>query len=167
MEFINGEIHLLASPSVRHQELLGRLHLIFVDSLKDKTCKPFLAPFDVHFWKKDLEVPDVMQPDLLVVCDLEGTMTEQGRYMGTPTLVLEIASNSTSSKDMIEKLNTYRLSGVKEYWIVDPKQENILLYFFSHSEVDAYRTYGIVQVAQSKVFPSLSMSVQDLFSGLL
>lgn len=39
---------------------------------------------DVHFWKKDIEVPDVMQPDLLVICDLEDNVTENDRYIGTP-----------------------------------------------------------------------------------
>ena len=33
--------------------------------------------------------------------------------MGTPTLCIEIMSKSTRSKDMINKLNIYRLSGVK------------------------------------------------------
>ena len=35
--------------------------------------------------------------------------------MGIPTLVVEILSPSTRSKDMVDKLNTYMLSGVKEY----------------------------------------------------
>lgn len=56
----------------------------------------FLAPFDAHFRKKDLKEPDVMQHDVLVACDLEGNINEKGRYMGTPTLVVEILSDSTA-----------------------------------------------------------------------
>ncbi len=167
MEFINGEIHLLASPSVRHQEILGRLYLVFVEHLRGTSCKAFLAPFDVHFRKKDFKEPDVMQPDLLVACDLEGNITEKGRYMGTPTLVVEILSDSSRNKDMIDKLNTYRLAGVKEYWIVDPKQENILIYFFADHEIDGYKSYEIGHAAQSQVFPGLSMDINDIFVGLL
>jgi len=114
MEFINGEIYILGSPSIGHQEILGRLYLIFADYFKGKDCKVFLAPFDVHFNKIDFKEPDVMQPDLLVVCDLENNVTEKGRYMGTPTFIIEILSDSTRNKDMIDKLNTYRLSGVKD-----------------------------------------------------
>ena len=54
-----------------------------------------------------------MQPDLLIACDLEDTVTETGRYMGTPTLVVEILSPGTRSRDMVDKLNTYMLSGVR------------------------------------------------------
>jgi prevent-host-death family protein len=167
MEFINGEIHLLASPSIRHQEILGRLHLIFTEYFKSKKCRVFLAPFDVHFKKKDRKEPDVMQPDVLVACDLENNVTEQGKYMGTPTLVIEILSDSTRSKDMIDKLNTYRLSGVKEYWIIDQKQENIMVYGFANCEIDKYKTFEKGEVAQSLVFSNLATDVESLFDQLI
>ena len=166
MEFINGEIHLLGSPTVGHQEILGRLHIAFVDFFTGEKCKVFLAPFDVHFKKKDLKEPDVMQPDLLVICDLENNVTDKGRYMGTPSLVIEILSNSTRNKDMIDKLNTYRLSGVREYWIVDPKQKNVFVYTFDDCEIECYKLYENGN-AGSLAFAGLSVSVQGLFADLL
>ena len=166
MEFINGEIHLLSSPTIWHQEILGQLHLIFTEYLKGKKCRVFLAPFDVHFRKKEIEEPDVMQPDLLVACDLENNVTEKGRYMGTPTLVIEILSDSTRNKDMIDKLNTYRLSGVEEYWLVDQRQENIMIYNFADCEIDKYKTFEKGAVAQSLFFAGLSVTIDNLFSGL-
>ena len=167
MELINGEIYLLASPDIAHQELLGRLHLIFNEFFQDQKCRVFFAPFDVHFHKKGFKEPDVMQPDLLVACDLEGNITEKGRYVGTPTLVLEVLSESTKTKDMIDKLNSYRLSGVKEYWIVDPGQENVMIYAFAHHEIDKYGVHGKGAAASSMVFPGLGADVDSLFSNLL
>lgn len=167
MEFINGEIFLLSSPSIGHQEILGKLHLIFNECFKNTKCRVFLAPFDVHFRKKDIKEPDVMQPDILVACDLEHNVTEKGRYMGTPTLVVEILSNSTRSKDMIDKLNTYRLSGVKEYWLIDPKQENIMVYSFNDFEIDKYKTFEKGNVAQSYIFSGLTVDVERLYNGLV
>lgn len=166
MELINGEIQLLASPSIGHQEIIGRLHLIFHEHFKDKKCRVFLAPFDVHFRKKDLKEPDVMQPDLSVACDLEGNVTEKGKYMGTPALVIEILSEGSRSKDMIDKLNTYRLSGVKEYWIVDQKQENIMIYGFDDYEIEKYKTYEKGDVAKSLLFKGLAADITSLFHEL-
>ncbi len=166
MELINSEIYLLASPTIGHQEIIGRLYLIFNEYFKGKKCRVFLAPFDVHFKKKDITEPDVMQPDLLVACDLENNVTEKGKYMGTPTLVIEILSDATRSKDMIDKLNTYRLSGVKEYWIIDQKQENIMVYGFDNYEIDKYKTYEKGEVAQSLVFSDLATDTGSLFSEL-
>ncbi|QTL99166.1 type II toxin-antitoxin system prevent-host-death family antitoxin [Iocasia frigidifontis] len=167
MEFINGEIYLLASPNINHQEILGRLYLIFNEYFKAEKCRVFLAPFDVHFNKKDLKEPDVMQPDLLVACDLADNITDKGRYMGTPTLVIEILADSTRNKDLVDKLNTYRLSGVEEYWIIDQKQENILLYSFNEYEIDRYNVYGRGETAESIAFKGLSADINHLFDELL
>jgi prevent-host-death family protein len=167
MEFINGEIYLLASPTIAHQEIQGRLYLNFSEYFKGKKCRVFLAPFDVHFHKKDFKEPDVMQPDLLVACDLEGNVTEKGRYMGTPTLVVEILSESTRNKDMIDKLNTYMLSGVKEYWIVDQKQESITIYSFAGCAIDRYKFYEKDAMARSFVFDGLATDPESIFADLI
>ena len=166
MELINGEIYLLASPSLGHQDILGRLYLIFSEYFKGKKCRVFFAPFDVHFRKKDIKEPDVMQPDLLVACDLENNVTEKGRYMGTPALVIEILSESTRSKDMLDKLNTYMMSGVKEYWVIDTKQDKVLLYEFEDCNIGRFDVIGKGNTVQSYAYSGLSADVEALFSGL-
>lgn len=165
MEYINGEIVLLSSPSTFHQVISGNLHVILRNYLKGKTCKVFYAPFDVHFFKKDLKTPDVMQPDLLIACDLENTVTEKGRYMGTPTLVVEILSRSTRSKDMVDKLNTYMLSGVKEFWVIDPKNKSVLLYGFKDCEIDFHSVSKNNDIVTSYWFKDLEVSLEDIFEG--
>ena len=167
MELINGEIFLLGSPNIGHQEILGRLYLLFTAYFKGKKCRVFLAPFDVHFKKKDIKVPDVMQPDVLVACDLENNVTQKGRYMGTPTLVIEILSDSTRSKDMIDKLNTYMMSGVKEYWIIDTKQEIIMIYSFDDCQIDQLKVSEKGSIAHSLYFNGLSIDVESLFNDLI
>lgn len=166
MEFINGEIYLLASPDLWHQEILARLYLIFSKHFQGKSCRVYFAPFDVHFRKREIKEPDVMQPDLLVACDLANNITDKGRYMGTPSLVIEILSDGTRSKDMIDKLNTYRLSGVQEYWIVDPGQENIMVYSFVDCEIGKYKIFGRTTTARSMAFDGLTVEISGLFDGL-
>lgn len=166
MEYINGEIYLLGSPNLGHQEILGRLHLIFNEYFKVKKCRVFLAPFDVHFRKKDIKDPDVMQPDLLLACDVKGNVNEKGKYMGTPTLVLEILSDSTRSKDMVDKLNTYMLSGIREYWIADPRQEQVIVYTFDDNEIEDLTCYKRGDNAASLIFEGLSLNVNELFDHL-
>ena len=163
MEFINGEIHLLSSPSSFHQDALGYLYLLFNSYFKGKQCKVYLAPFDVHFYKKDLSVPDVIQPDITIACDYKTTINEQGRYMGTPTLVVEILSPSTRSKDMVNKLNTYMLSDVKEYWIVDIKNKSVYVYGFSDYNIEVMKSFNYGDTVTSICFDGLNCIVKDLF----
>ena len=141
MEYINGEIVLLASPDALHQDISGNLYFYLREYIKEKKCKVFFAPFDVHFLKKGFKTHDVMQPDLLIACDLDGNVNEKGRYIGTPALCMEIISKGTRSKDMVDKLNTYMLSGVREYWIVDPYKHSVLVYGFKDFDIDEYTAY--------------------------
>lgn len=131
-ELIDGEIYLMTSPTHLHQiavrEIIGQFYIYF----SDKPCSPFTAPFDVRL-KNDSPTfeddPNVVQPDILVICDKE-TIDENGRYHGVPSLVVEVISPSTRSKDMIKKLNLYMLSGVTEYWIVDLDNQSVVIYEF-------------------------------------
>lgn len=166
MEFINGEIYLLSSPTIKHQEILARLYLAFSEYFKGNKCKVYFAPFDVHFRKKDFKEPDVMQPDLLVICDMEGNINEKGKYMGTPTLVVEILSDSTRSKDMVDKLNTYMLSGVKEYWVIDPACKQVIIYAFKNHEIEMYKFFKTGDAAQSFIYDGLMLDVSNLFANI-
>lgn len=163
MEFINGEIYLLGSPTSFHQDTLGYLYILFNSYFRGKPCKVYLAPFDVHFYKKGLSEPDVMQPDITVACDYKTTINEKGRYMGVPSLAVEILSPSTRSKDMVDKLNTYMLSGVKEYWIIDNKNECVYIYDFIDCGVDKMRSFHINDTAKSIHFEGLKCEVKELF----
>lgn len=163
MEYINGEIVLLTSPSTFHQDISGNLYVHLRAYLKGKKCKVFYAPFDVHFYKKDLDIPDVMQPDLLIVCDYEGAVNEKDRYMGTPTLCIEILSKSTRSKDMIDKLNTFMLSGVREFWIIDPDKLSVLVYSFENFTIEEFAVYRSNEVLRSCSFEDLEIAVNDIF----
>ena len=160
MEFINGEIYLLASPTSFHQDILGYLYILFNGYFKGKPCKVYLAPFDVHFHKKGLSEPDVMQPDITVACDYKTTINEKGRYMGIPTLVVEILSSSTRSKDMVDKLNTYMLSGVKEYWIIDSKNKCVYVYAFTDYGIEMMKSFNINEIAVSVNFDGLKCDIR-------
>ena len=163
MEYINGEIVLMTSPSAYHQTVSGNIYMILREYFHGKKCKVFYAPFDVHFYKMEIQTPDVMQPDLLVACDIEEAANEKGRYMGTPTLVVEILSKSTRSKDMVDKLNTYMTSGVAEFWVVDPMQKTVMVYYFQNYRIESFLVYRMGEKVFSVVFQGLECCVDEVF----
>lgn len=145
---------------------MGDLHVIFKEYFGEEKCRPIIAPFDVHFKKQDIKDPDVMQPDLIVLCDLENNINEKGRYTGTPTLTLEILSPSTRSIDMLYKLNTFMTSGVSEYWLVDPDNKMITIYTFTDYQIDKIEVYKKGETAKSEIFEGLSVDVKLLFDEM-
>jgi Uma2 family endonuclease len=81
--------------------------------------------------------------------------------MGIPTLVVEVLSPSTRSRDVLFKMNTYMTSGVKEYWVVDPVDKKVIVYIYENYEMkhmDSYTT-GLIN---SFTF-DIEISVEDVF----
>ena len=51
-------------------------------------------------------------------------------YHGAPDFIVEVLSNSTRSRDMLQKLNWYWEAGVKEYWMVDVTERLVYRHIF-------------------------------------
>ena len=159
-EYLNGKIYLLASPKVNHQKIVMVLSSIFFNYFNKKNCFPFSSPLDVTLYKKNK--PNVVQPDLLVICDQEN-IKEDDSYEGIPSLVVEVLSKSTMSKDLIEKLNIYMAGGVGEYWIVNPFSKEVSIYFFKEKEIAESITYKKKEKARSLLFSDLKVDLADIF----
>jgi len=113
-EIIDGVAYNMSpAPSTRHQAIVGNLFAYLHRHLAGKGCRPFMAPTDVR-----LSETDVVQPDILVVCD--PARITASHIEGAPDLVVEVLSPGTSAKDLREKKWLYQRSGVREYWVVDP-----------------------------------------------
>ena len=83
----------------------------------------YLSPCDVRLDKDNYTM---VQPDLLVIC--KEYDPDAIRYEGAPDLTVEILSPSSRSKDMILKLYKYKNAGVREYWVVDPKNQVVIVH---------------------------------------
>ena len=166
-ELIDGEVYLLASPSFRHQVLVRELLISLSDYLTANPCQVLSAPFDIRLYgyaTKFSEDPNVVQPDIVVICDPEN-VTADGKYEGTPTLVVEVLSPSTKSKDHMLKLHLYIRSGIAEYWIVDPESKTMWQYSASpERELDIARVYKQTEIMQSIAFPELTLDLAKLFA---
>ncbi|MCI9245769.1 MAG: Uma2 family endonuclease [Clostridia bacterium] len=120
-EIIDGKLYLMSSPRIKHQVLAGEIFVQLSLCLKGKKCKAFIAPLDVTLsnYKQDNKIYNVVQPDVLVVCNRE-QLKDPRKITDAPSFIIEILSPSTSRKDRLEKMNLYQKYGVKEYWIIDP-----------------------------------------------
>jgi len=132
VELIQGKIFKMSpAPSSMHQTISGRLFLKIGNFLTGKKCQLFCAPFDVRLplsskQNSDSEIITVVQPDLCVICD--PTKIDERGCIGAPDWIIEILSKYTSSKDLREKFQVYEEAGVKEYWVVHPQEQTVLVY---------------------------------------
>lgn len=161
-ELIDGVVYNLASPSFAHQLAVSELIGAFYNWFKGKDCTPLTSPFDVTIKKSEDNIC-VVQPDLLVMCDKD-KVDEKGRYQGIPTLVVEVLSPSTQRKDLLIKMDLYTQWGVQEYWIVDPKNQQVNVYTVNDESL-ANTTFvaRADEYVRSFIFDGLKVKLADVF----
>lgn len=137
-ELIDGQIYYLATPSRTHQRLLFSLSRKIADYIDahQGTCEVDIAPFAVFLNNDDV---NYVEPDISVICD-PSKLDEKGCH-GAPDWIIEIVSPTSRQMDYYKKLFKYRTAGAREYWIVDPVKELVMVYRFEKETMEQY-TFG-------------------------
>mgnify|MGYP001551751117 CR=1 FL=1 len=156
-EIVDGEVHAMSpAPSTRHQKIQQELGRQLGNHFIERPCDVYPAPVDVR-----LSDFDVVQPDLVVVCDEE--RIKPTHIDGPPTLVIEILSPATATYDRTRKLDLYARSGVKEVWLVTPYPSCVEIFLLDGN------TYRFIQACdkedelKSPTFPDLEVGLPRLF----
>ena len=156
-ELIGGEAYAMSpSPSSRHQGIAMRLGARLDGHFGDGPCRVFAAPMDVC-----LSEEDVVQPDLLVVCDRE--RIQPTHIQGAPSLVVEILSDSSLVTDRRLKMDLYARAGVREYWIVTPFPSLVEVFALAGDAYRFVKAYGRDDTLASPLFPALSIPLARVF----
>lgn len=161
-EYIDGEIYLLTSPRTVHQIAITELFGIFYNFFQGTNCTPIVAPYNIEL-RRTSENINIVQPDIMIICDLEDKLSEDDYYKGVPSLVVEVLSKSTRRKDLIKKLDLYMSCGVSEYWIVNPDNREVTVYIFEDFNISNSATYKNSEAAQSFTFTGLSAEIKRIF----
>lgn len=174
-ELIDGVIYLMASPTQRHQIVAGQIYhqlCSFIYS-RDGDCTPFIAPSDVNLDEDD---KTVVQPDVYIECKKRGQddapdtdKNETGNNDTVPDFIAEVLSPSSRKKDMFTKTAKYCSAGVREYWIVDPVKEKVIVHRFDNESdtsiygFDCCVPVGIYDGACRIDFPQIRERVDRYF----
>lgn len=163
MEYIDGIVYMSPSPSTAHQRISMKLSSFLFTLLNGKDCEVLAAPYNIELVDQESEERKILIPDLSIICDKAG-FTEQ-RYIGTPDVIVEIVSPSNQSHDLIFKTNIYQKFRVKEYWIINPILNNVMLYSLgedNHYQLIANDNLGMVK---SKIIGGFEIDVKSLFES--
>jgi len=162
LEYIDGILYNQASQSKTHQIVSLNIATEFNIFFKNKSCKPFIAPFDIILKNEKEEYPKKIIPDISIICDKTGL--NDGNYTGVPTLIVEILSPSNESHDLVTKMNLYQHFGVNEYWIVNPKIKTVSIYKIN--DMGLYEQFGVYKNGEefeSATFKELKINLKEIF----
>ena len=154
-ELIDGRWYDMASPSVSHQAIITAVIVKLQNHIRDKGGKCRVLPSPVAVFLKD-DNRNYLEPDVIVVCDND-KLDKKGCH-GAPDVVVEIVSPSSKKNDYGIKLFKYRMSGVREYWVINPETRVINTFDFSAGEEkEEGNQFSFDDELVSTVFPDFSM----------
>ncbi|WP_141432325.1 Uma2 family endonuclease [Bacillus sp. 03113] len=141
---------------------------VFALRWESKNGKSGYSPACKNEWhptlcQKPIVKKKVVIPDISIICEKEG-FTENN-YHGVPTMIIEILSFSNQSHDLVTKLNLYMKYGVKEYWIVNPILNTVIVYILD--EYGGYEQKAIVKetgLIHSSILQGFYVKVDHLFN---
>jgi Uma2 family endonuclease len=169
VELIRGKIFKKAAAAPRriHQKVSTEILIRIGIFLKGHACQVYAAPFDVRFPKKskeDSKIHDVVQPDICVVCDPE-KLDDLG-CIGAPDLIVEILSPGNSKTELRHKYTLYESFGVREYWIIHPEHQNLIIYTLQEGKYVSSRLLTSGDVVESSVIEGFQLDLEEFFKDI-
>ena len=155
-ELIDGELYMMATPNRIHQKLVKDFTYLIEEHIrrKNRDCEVYPAPFAV-FLNANNDI--YLEPDISVIFD-KNKLTDEG-CKGAPDWIIEIVSPSSRAMDYNKKLFKYRTAGVREYWIVDPMQQLIMVYDFEYDNFEQYSFFDKVKVG---IYEDFEIDFQEI-----
>lgn len=141
-QLINNHLIVSPAPIDIHQSILLEIsHRIYSHLDQHPIGEIRIAPYDVHFSKRN-----IFQPDLIFISNSNLHQIESKGLVGVPDLVIEVLSPGTAHKDEGEKKDIYEQYGVQEYYLVNPETKNVQGFILRDKVfVTLNETTGVIQ----------------------
>ena len=160
-ELINGDIVRRSSPHSEHQIVVGNIYTkirLFAD--EKQLGRTLTAPLDVVFSDDDSTQPDVF----FIKKERDKIIERRGPVWGSPDLIVEVISKGTGESDRVTKFALYEKFGVAEYWLVDPANVSVQVYFLEDKQYVLQQFQEIEGIVKSKFLEGFELDFVDIFS---
>ena len=158
-ELIEGDLFMTPSPVTRHQRISGKLEFeLRKFATENDLGEVFDAPLDVY-----LNDENVVQPDILFISKERLNIIGEKNIQGAPDIVVEIISENTAYRDLVQKKKLYAKFRVKEYWIVIPVEELIEIYILKDNTYTLHMTYSKNDTLESPYLRDLKIELKLIF----
>ena len=168
VELIKGKIFKMSpAPSRNHQRIAMALINPISNYFKGQKCEAYFAPFDVRLIdskkkkKSDENIYSVVQPDICVICDPE-KLDDRG-CLGAPDWIIEILSPGNNKKEVDNKFRLYEENGVREYWVVYPSEQHVLVFDLKDENYQLRKIYTGEDHAPVGIFTDFEINLQEVF----
>jgi Uma2 family endonuclease len=159
-EFTAGRIEVLPMPTTEHQRIvLFLLDLLRAFTLPGMLGEALMAPLRIR-------LPDgkFREPDVLFLL-AQNFSRLSNRYWEGADLVMEVISDEGAERDLVDKRDDYAAAGISEYWIVDPRNQQIIILRLDNGRYVTHSEATISGVVRSSLLPGLTADVGAVFAA--
>ncbi|OFW43837.1 MAG: hypothetical protein A3J29_14950 [Acidobacteria bacterium RIFCSPLOWO2_12_FULL_67_14b] len=159
-ELIWGYVRSPPSPRYGHQSIVTRTVVLLDQHVRAHNLGGVcVSPIDVVL---DARKALVVQPDVIYVSKANAGII-RAQVWGAPDLVVEVESLATRLRDRKVKFRWYRKYGVREYWLIDPRQRSITVVQLDGARVRRRLCQG-EQPVRSEVLTSFDVTAAAFFA---
>lgn len=143
-EWEDGKVLIMAAASVAHQRIGSFLEKVIGLYVETKQLgEVFRSPIAVK-----INIFAGREPDLFFIKKENLNIVKPTFINGSPDLAIEIISPESIKRDRETKFEEYESAGVKEYWLIDPDNQNCEFYELRNNK------FQLISVMNSGVFYS-------------
>ena len=160
-ELDDGVLHIAGSGSKDHQFLMHWFRRHIEDCLY--TADPALG--EVHHAITTIlsrERHRVLEPDIVVILAGRSDVGGIVHVEGVPDIVVEILFTDRG-RDLVHKREMYADSGVREYWIVDPRDDTVTALELRDGGYIERAALGADDMLTTPLLPGLSIPLGSIF----
>lgn len=153
-DMVQGVLFVAPSAEPEH----GRVQVRFASVLDQHLRR---HPVGVAMVEVDVLFPDggdVLRPDVSFVLEERRSVLLKHIH-GAPDLVAEVLSDSTADRDLSTKAGRYLANGVREYWIVDPRNRTVQLWLNRKTHWEKRS----VRILQSEMLPGFEIDQAEFW----
>jgi Uma2 family endonuclease len=160
VEFSHGFLEVLPMATTDHQLLVGYLYglLLAFATTRDLGMVLF-APVPIRLWREKFREPDV------VFMRKEHSNRIGKQYWKGADLAMEVVSEGEEDRrrDLDKKRREYARASIPEYWIIDPKKEQITVLRLIGKRYAVHGEFAKGEVASSHLLPGFTVDVSEAF----
>ncbi|MBW4557777.1 MAG: Uma2 family endonuclease [Trichormus sp. ATA11-4-KO1] len=162
-EIIDGELFVTRVPHWKHQKACVRISTALdIWSQTNGRGEVVTAP-GIIFGDNDNVIPDVVWASHERLTEL---LDEAGHLTAAPELVVEVLSFGVENekRDRELKLKLYSTRGVREYWIVDWRKQQVEVYRREQASLKLVATLFKGDELNSPILPNFTCAIAALFT---
>ncbi len=161
-EFVDGEMYAMSGGQPLHALLPARMIALLARSFGTGPCRTYSSDMRVF-------VPEVgagFYPDLTVICGRIEQDPRDKQGVTNPTVIVEVLSPTTESRDRIVKFDKYRrLRSLRDYVLVTQERNRVEHYARNDDGSWTYRDLGDGDTLRLTGAPA-EVAISELYEGV-